>query len=68
MRGPDMLITPLIVKFLNKDKLNLPDNSDKSLRPIKNIPNAPSQFLNSLVGFADAKGSFSITFDNNGTL
>ena len=60
-----MLNTPLIAKFLNNDKLNLPDNSDKSLPPIENIPNASSQFINWLVGFVDGEGTFSIIPDKN---
>jgi len=65
MRDPYMLNTPLIAKFLNNDKLNLPDNSDKSLPPIENIPNASSQFINWLVGFVDGEGTFSIIPDKN---
>jgi len=67
MRGPDMLITPIVAKFLSNNKLNLSDNRDKSLPPIENIPNASSQFLNWLVGFVDAEGSFILLPNYSGT-
>lgn len=68
MSGPVLTVIPLISKFLNKSKLNLVENG-KDLSPTlkKTIPNASKEFINWLVGFTDAEGSFSIKPDTRGT-
>lgn len=69
MRGPCLLITPIIANFFKKTNINLPNNSYEDLppAPIKSVPNASSEFINWFVGFVDAEGHFSINPNSSWT-